>query len=365
MRILFFEYDDYVLYDNDDFFKSVNMSLIQTDKQFRHKKEFYTLFLYNLLTFEGKATSKILIAINTTPDEKRYNNIIVISILNLILLLTIIFFIVYYAFRFYEKRIKKLTETEKHNERVIHQQSKMASMGEMIGNIAHQWRQPLSTISTIASGVIVQKEYGIFNDDTLEKSMTTIMEQTEYMSKTIDDFRDFFKSDKEKIKFELNSAIKQNISLINSTLKGHNINLEFKDAGKIDLTGYQNELTQAILNIISNSKEQLMKLDKSIDKHIKIEISKDDDNIIITVIDNGGGINKKIIHKIFDPYFTTKHQSQGTGIGLYMTHEIIVKHFDGKITAENQDIVFKNKKYTCAVVKVLLPHKVNNTPFLK
>ncbi|MDB2405503.1 ATP-binding protein, partial [Arcobacteraceae bacterium] len=346
--------ENYALFDDDNFFKNVNLSVIERDHHFTQGKESYTSFLYDLLNFNAEKTGTIFIAVNMTADKNRFNNIIFLSIINQLLLVFIIYLVVYYAFRYYENKITKLTELEKQNERMIYQQSKMASMGEMIGNIAHQWRQPLSTISTVASGINVKKEYGIFDEATLPDSMDMIIKQTEYMSQTIEDFRDFFKSDKEKVEFSLDYVLKQNITLIESSLKGNDIQLDYTRHDDVILHGYQNELTQALLNILSNSKDQLINLAQEKSRHILVETLQEQDNVVIKIIDNGGGIPENIINKIFDPYFTTKHQSQGTGIGLYMTHEIINKHFNGKIEAYNEEITFDNEIYTCAVFKVTL-----------
>ncbi|MEA2019515.1 MAG: ATP-binding protein [Campylobacterota bacterium] len=344
-----------ILDDDNNFFKNLTLDNILKNNHFEHNNEHYTSFIYNLLAYDGQINCKIIIATNTTADTNIYYNMIKLSIFNQLILILIISLIVIYAFSYYEKKIKKLIEHEKQHERISHQQSKMASMGEMIGNIAHQWRQPLSVVSTVASGITAQKEFGIYDDKTLVKSMDTIVEQTAYMSKTIDDFRDFFKSNKEKVRFEINKVVNQNITLIHSSLKSHDINLEFKPDVEIMLTGLQNELTQAILNILNNAKDQLIKLDKADKKFIKIEVNHDDKNLFIDIIDNGGGVPKNIKANIFEPYFTTKHKSQGTGIGLYMTHEIITKHFNGKLTVENRDIEIENTLYSCAVFKITLP----------
>jgi len=344
----------YILMDDDTFFKDLDLDHIHDDLRFNKDKDHYASYLYTLLSFDNKSIGKILIAINTTADEHRYEEIIKLSIINQIILIVIIFVIVYYAFSYYEREIKIFVEHEKQNEMMLHQQSKMASMGEMIGNIAHQWRQPLSSISTIASGINAQKEYEIFDESSLMPSMDKIVEQTQYMSKTIDDFRNFFKNDKEKILFSLDDAIEQNISLVETSLKNNNINFITNLDHKIELYGYKNELTQAFINIINNAKDQLVKSDNIDNKIIKIETMILNNMIHIKIIDNGGGVPDDIIGKVFEPYFTTKHQSQGTGIGLFMTHEIIVKHFNGTLEVTNVEFEYLNKKYTGAQFDIAL-----------
>jgi signal transduction histidine kinase len=231
----------------------------------------------------------------------------------------------------------------------------MAAMGEMIGNIAHQWRQPLSAISTIASGIMVQKEYGMFNEDKLIPSMQNITEQTQYLSATIDDFKNFFSNDKIKQRFKISDVISKNISLVKDSFKSHQIEIIQEVDDTIELEGYKNELMQAILNILNNAKDQLIKLKTNEPKFIHIIAKKEDTNIIIEIIDNAGGIDTKIISKIFEPYFTTKHQAQGTGIGLYMTHEIIFKHFQGTIVATNTTINYQGNIYNGAKFIITLP----------
>ena len=346
---------NYIALYSSNFFKNIDIRNLSNNDHFKYKGQVYTSFIYNLLTYQGNKDGIILIAINITSDINRINSIIKISIINQLLLIFIIFVIIFYSFKFYEKQIQKLSEEEKQHERILQQQSKMASMGEMIGNIAHQWRQPLSVISTIASGIVVQKEYGILKEENIPTSMNTILKQTTHMSNTIEDFRNFFKSDKENTTFNLEIIIKHNLALIASSLKNNNIEL-LQDVNKdIYVTGYQNELTQAILNILNNAKDQLAKEQKDNSKFIKINIYKDDKNAYIEIMDNGGGIKNDIIKKIFEPYFTTKHQSQGTGIGLYMTYEIVVKHYSGDILVENGEFNFNGKNYKGAKFIIILP----------
>ena len=347
----------YISLENQTFFTNIPFKnkIISSNYKFEYHHQRYVTFVYNLKSFNGNNNGKILIAINITADNHRLHNIIKLSIVIQLILIVIISLIVIYAFNYFEKVINQLREHEKENEKILYQQSKMASMGEMIGNIAHQWRQPLSVISTIASGIMVQKEYGMFKEDHLVDDMDKIVKQTAHMSKTIEDFRDFFKSDKEKILFNVKDTIRQNIDLIEASFKNHNITIDPKINQDIELFGYQNELTQALINILNNAKDQLIKLDKEELKLVSIETIIQNNMVEINITDNGGGVPKDIIDKVFDPYFTTKHQSQGTGIGLYMTHEIIVKHFNGQLYVTNVDFTYENKTYTGARFTIALP----------
>ena len=337
--------------DDIKFFDGVD---INPNKSIYKNGKYYNIYLYDLLDFQAKDVGHIILALDTTADHKRYESIIKISFINQIILLGLIFLIVYYAFNYYERKIHDFIEQEKENEKILHQQSKMAAMGEMIGNIAHQWRQPLSAISTISSSIQVEKEYGIYDDSKLNDSMQKIIDQTQYMSKTINDFRDFFKPDKAKKLFNVGDTIQRGVTLVGQSYKNSNIKLELNISSEnIELKGYENELIQAVVNILNNAKDQLSK-SKQKEKVVQLDLIKANDNIIIKIVDNGGGIDDDVLPKIFEPYFTTKHKSQGTGIGLYMTYEIIVKHFGGKIEASTVEFDYKTIHYTGAQFKIVL-----------
>ena len=252
-----------------------------------------------------------------------------------------------------QNRIKQEIKQNKEKEKILFEQSKMAAMGEMIGNIAHQWRQPLSTISTTASGVLVEKEYDLLTDDKLIKHMDTILESTEFLTQTIDDFRNFFKKDKVKTDINITKIITKTLTLLKGTLDNNGIDIE-QNITDITILGYENEMIQALLNILNNAKDALK--EQTIDKKI-IQISStiDQNNINIIIHDNAGGIPEDIINRIFEPYFTTKHQSQGTGIGLYMTREIIVNHMKGDIIVSNEQLSYNQKQYYGAKFIIKLP----------
>ena len=243
-----------------------------------------------------------------------------------------------------------LTEL-KNKELLLAEQSKMAAMGEMIGNIAHQWRQPLSVISTAATGIELQKEYGILTDEHLIKSCTLINNNSQYLSKTIDDFRDFIKNDKELKNFNIKDVVKSSINIIKPVLTMNHIKLIENMDIEYSIDGYPNELSQAILNIINNSIDILTSNNQE-EKLIFISLIKVNDKIILQIKDNGGGIDDTIIQKIFEPYFTTKHQSQGTGLGLYMVFNII-KKMNLNITVQNSKYTYENKDYNGALIEII------------
>jgi signal transduction histidine kinase/HAMP domain-containing protein len=246
----------------------------------------------------------------------------------------------------------------KAKDKLLFQQSKMASMGEMIGNIAHQWRQPLSVISTCASGIKFEKEFNEISDERLYETLDLIVENTQYLSKTIDDFRNFFKADKVVVDFCVNESINRVLKLLKSSIQNHNIQVENNSNKELIINGYANEFLQVLINVINNAKDALLNQPSS-DRLMIIKTFIKDKKCIIEVNDNGGGIDETIISKIFEPYFTTKHKSQGTGIGLYMSHQIVVEHMKGDIYAKNIEIIKDEKVYKGCSFIISLPIKEN------
>ena len=240
----------------------------------------------------------------------------------------------------------------KEHEQLLIQQSKLASMGEMIANIAHQWRQPLSIISTSATGIKLQKEMGILDDDSEIKSLDCINENAQYLSNTIEDFRDFFKKSKTKNFVNLNNLLEKTLKLILTRLKNKEINI-IKNSIDIEFETYEKEIIEVFMNIINNSIDAFE--NKDYDKFIFFETQKFENKIVIKIKDNAGGIPENIIDRIFEPYFTTKEEKQGTGIGLYMSNEIIVKHLNGKILVTNESFEYKNQKCKGSLFIIELP----------
>jgi len=231
-----------------------------------------------------------------------------------------------------------LRQNQLTQEKLILEQTKNAQMGEMIGNIAHQWRQPLSVISTAATGMKIQKEYGLLSDEEFDELCDGINENAQFLSNTIDTFRDYIKEKKELKEVVLQDRINYAINIIESTIKNSHIKLinNVNNIEPIKITLVVGELSQVIINLFNNAKDAL--LQNNIDnKVIKIDLVKKDNKAIITIEDNGGGIPNNIISKIFDPYFTTKHKSQGTGLGLHMSRDIIEQQLNGKLYAKNSN----------------------------
>ncbi|AXX88773.1 hypothetical protein CKA55_02760 [Arcobacter suis] len=238
--------------------------------------------------------------------------------------------------------------------KLMESQSKLASMGEMIGNIAHQWRQPLSLISTIASGIKVQMEFKQFDEKELIPDMDNIIKQTTYLSNTIDDFRNFIKNSNEKGEIQVSDIIKKTLSILNPSIVNHNITMILNTNDDIRIDGYENQLIQALINILNNSKDALKEnLQNNEEKLIFIETKNINNSLILKIKDNAGGIPENIINKIFEPYFTTKHKSIGTGIGLSIAYQIITKHHDAHIFASNDTYEYNHKTYTGACFTII------------
>jgi ABC-type amino acid transport substrate-binding protein/nitrogen-specific signal transduction histidine kinase len=233
-----------------------------------------------------------------------------------------------------EQKVKSEIKKNREKEKLMLHQSRLAQMGEMISMIAHQWRQPLNSLSVLNQTVVLKYKKGKIDDKFIEYFNLNSNKQIQNMSKTIDDFRNFFKPEKSEIEFYVNDIISNTITMVEPIFVVQNIEINFDNNFKYKALGYPNELGQAILNLINNAKDALV--ENNIEhKKISITLIKDDENIIIEIKDNAGGIPKDIIGKIFDPYFSTKDDKNGTGLGLYMTKMIIEDHCQGKIEVNN------------------------------
>lgn len=249
-------------------------------------------------------------------------------------------------------RIKRILEKSQQKDRILAQQQKMVSMGQMIENIAHQWRQPLSVISTNASAIKLKKEMNLLKDDELIKTVEQIVNTSKYLSQTIDDFRYFFRPQKDKEIFSLTSCIKKCLDLINENFVKNNIKIIYK-LEDINVLGYETELIQVLINILNNSKDAFVQ--NNIDKKlIFITLKEINKKVHIEIYDNALGVSQNILDKVFEPYFTTKYKSSGTGIGLYMSKEIVTRHMDGDIFMDNYEFTYENEKYKGAKLSIVL-----------
>jgi signal transduction histidine kinase len=256
-----------------------------------------------------------------------------------------------------EIRIQKAIEENKSKDIILFQQSKMASMGEMIGNIAHQWRQPLSVISTSATGLNFKIDYGMeIPKEEIVETLEKVNETAQYLSKTIDDFQDYLKPQRREEEFNIKEVIIKNLEMFGKAFSNNDIKI-ILDLQDVMLENCQNELLQVSINILNNSKDALKDAPYE-DKLLFIAIYKEDEVAVISIKDNAGGIPEEILPKIFDAYFTTKHKSQGTGLGLYMSYQIITNRFSGTINVSNEEYEYQGKKYKGAHFKLILPINV-------
>jgi nitrogen fixation/metabolism regulation signal transduction histidine kinase len=258
------------------------------------------------------------------------------------------------------KTLKILTVMDiselKTKDKLLAEQTKMAALGEMIGNIAHQWRQPLSTISTAASGLKLQKEFDILNDEIFDEAIEGIIRNSQHLSQTINDFQNFLKGDKEKTLFNLKEHLKKDLKIVEGMLKNECIEIVLDCEDNIDIFNFPNEFTQAFINLLNNAKDAFIEnIAYNDPRYIFINAYLEGTQVYLEVTDNAKGIPNEIISKIFEPYFTTKHSLHGTGLGLYMTHELIHVSMGGNISVSNKTYRYNNITYTGASFLITLP----------
>ncbi|MCX6051988.1 MAG: HAMP domain-containing sensor histidine kinase [Campylobacterales bacterium] len=256
------------------------------------------------------------------------------------------FISLFFIYRQYElkklnNKLQKSFEEERINSRdkdqLIFNQKKLAAMDEVLENIAHQWRQPLSQINSSVLVIDDRMYEKNFKDDVIEEKLLEIESLTQYMSKTINDFKNFFDGQSKMEKYSLKDLIDKSVYIIRGTLLSLNIKVEVIADKKCIHYGFPNELEQVILVILNNAKDVLVSRNIQYPK-IRVEVEKIEHDYHIKIEDNGGGIDESIIHKIFDPYFTTKYKSQGTGLGLYISQMIIKERMNAELIVHNTKI---------------------------
>jgi len=239
---------------------------------------------------------------------------------------------------------RKLYKENKEQQHALVQQSKLAAMGEMIGSIAHQWRQPLSAVGVLSQEIQLKFQYGSLEKDEMNSLTEELQKYLEYMSKTIDDFRNFFKPSKKKTIFNVLSAIEESLEIVSQQLMHHNVEVKiqtesiYEKENSFEIKGFESEFKQVIINIINNAREAIDEHSKELEiakKEINIKLIRTHRELVVKISDNGGGIKEDVLSKIFDPYISTKYEQQGTGLGLYMSKLIIERNMSGKLTAKN------------------------------
>jgi C4-dicarboxylate-specific signal transduction histidine kinase len=231
------------------------------------------------------------------------------------------------------QRLQAMEDLRKKDE-VLMQQSRQAAMGEMIGNIAHQWRQPLNVVGLLAQDLCHSYQHGEFSEQYLTTATEKIMRQVKHMSQTIDDFRYFFTPCKEKSEFNVGEVVKRTLALVEATLTSRGIALEVSAADAPVVTGHSNEFSQVMLNLINNAIDAFSEK-RCADPTVTVRVTADSGRAVVTIADNAGGIPEEIVGRIFEPYFTTKKHGKGTGIGLYMAKNIVEKSMNGSLSARN------------------------------
>ena len=297
-------------------------------------------FLSNIITLSNN--DKALISFKLETPRKIYHegeksillfNFVVSS---LILLVFFIFYLYLHQLKKLNSNLEKRVEEEiikqKSQQEILIQQARSAEMGNMLNNIAHQWRQPLNSLGLILQNIHFSFEYGDLTQESLDKSLDKSNRIITSMSNTIDTFRNFFVLNKEKSTFEIKHSIDSTLVILNTILSYHNIEVKTNYEDDIKVFAHENEFSQVLLNIITNSKDALV-LNNIKNPEIIINVKKQNDKAIITIEDNANGIKEENLEKIFNPYFTTKEK--GTGIGLYMSKIIIEQNMNGKIEVKN------------------------------
>ncbi|HEX9022830.1 MAG TPA: HAMP domain-containing sensor histidine kinase [Geobacteraceae bacterium] len=234
-----------------------------------------------------------------------------------------------------ETKARERTAELREKDRLLLLQSRQAAMGEMIGNIAHQWRQPLNGLGLILQSLLILEEKETLRTEILEETVRDGMELITHLSGTIDDFRNYFKPDREKVPFRLEQAVTRSIGLIGASFRDRRIAVDVVRNGDPLVIGFPNEFSQALLNILLNAKDAFEERGVSAPRLVIVVDETNDGKGVVTITDNAGGIPEDIIDKVFDPYFTTKSPNKGTGVGLFMAKSIIEKNMGGRLTVRN------------------------------
>ena len=291
-------------------------------------------FINHKLILHVSSSNDILLGIQTKQNILlKLTNLSNAIILTILIIIAISFIMAYFLVKIPEHIYNKL----ENDQAKLLQQSKLASMGEMLTMIAHQWRQPLSSISSTANNLLLKVRLNKFDKDLFLNELNLLDSYSQHLSETINDFRDFFKISKEKKMINLHMLLKDTCNIALPNLKDENIKLEILCDNRYELYIYPNEIKHVLLNIIKNSEDVFE--ERSIENaKITIECYEEDSDIVIILRDNGGGIDDSILDKIFEPYFSTKYDKNGTGLGLYMSKMIIDEHSDGKLSVSNDGL---------------------------
>ncbi len=247
-----------------------------------------------------------------------------------------------------EERVSKELHKNREKDYLLLRQSRQAQMGEMIAMIAHQWRQPLASISATVGSLQLKQIMGIYEKEYFDMQLKNIADYSQHLSETIDDFRDFFKEDKQMYLTTLEEIMESSLSIMRPILEAKNITLTIDFGLHEKFFTHPNELKQVVLNLLKNAQEAFIQA-KTADPRITISTYKDEDRMCFHIEDNAGGVPADIIDKVFDPYFTTKGELHGSGLGLYMSQKIVNEHCSGSIEVKNTN---EGARFICKMSKV-------------
>jgi C4-dicarboxylate-specific signal transduction histidine kinase len=232
------------------------------------------------------------------------------------------------------RKLKQLEKESKKKDLMLFQQAKLAQMGEMISMIAHQWRQPLNAISAASIKLELKNEMNKLTKDEIEDTMEFIQKTAQKMSKTIDDFMNFTRPNSKSSTIDFDDILQEISNIVLAQFNAHNIKINMKNEQHVTLVSKKQELLHILINLVVNARDALLDSTQE-DKQITISIEQDEKSILIKIRDNAGGVAKNVIDRIFEPYFTTKEEGKGTGLGLYMSKLIAQQHLNGDLDVKN------------------------------
>ena len=340
---------------NDEFKNSIKFIDIVSNKTnktlksiFLDKVEVHFVYsediLSNIISLQNNNKNLAMLKLDNYRDIYKQGRKQIILFNTAVSIFVLILFFIFYFYIYYHKRLNIELEIrvedeikkQKAQEEILIHQSRSAEIGEMINNIAHQWRQPLNNLSLTIQNIGFKYENDVLTKEELNETIDKSKMIINSMSNTIDTFRNFFEPTKNKNLFKVEHSIENTLEILSSTLRFYNIEVVKEIIHDVEIYDYENEFSQVLLNIITNARDALVsnKIEKPI---IKVNVSKIENNVIVKIKDNANEINEEIIDRIFEPYFTTKGKGNGTEIGLYMSKLIIEKNMNGKLTVKNDN----------------------------
>lgn len=233
-----------------------------------------------------------------------------------------------------EQRVAEEVEKNLQKDRILFHNARLAAMGELLSDIAHQWRQPLNSLALLVQSTLLECRQGEPNRESLTSFVTEAMEKIQYLSKIINAFQSFFTPESEREEFDPAAMVEKAVALMANSYERNGITLRVVNRGTVTMSGFALEFSQVVLNILNNAQDLLVERGIA-EPAVSIECYREDGRNVVKIRDNAGGIPQALMDKVFDPYFTTKFKSQGTGLGLYMSKMIIENNMGGKLSVRN------------------------------